>query len=194
MPARPPGALTATHESGIPAIPAASGPVPRTVARSDQRLPNLGREPGGPREALPEAEPFDRHGPEPALWQVDGDADLSVQVARLVQEHRAVNRASIAIIAKTVERARAVAALLTQAGVDQVTLATTPEASARGAVVLPVHLAKGLEFDVAIVVDADALTYGPTAFEGRLLYVALTRALHRLHVLWRGALSPHLTP
>ena len=31
-----------------------------------------------------------------------------------------------------------------------------------------------------MVVDADTTTYGPAAFDARLLYVALTRALHAL--------------
>jgi DNA helicase-2/ATP-dependent DNA helicase PcrA len=77
-----------------------------------------------------------------------------------------------------------------------VQLALAPGFEFRGGVVLlPVALAKGLEFDAAVVVDADGETYGPDAFDGRLLYVALTRAMHELHVLWTGGadrLSPHL--
>jgi DNA helicase-2/ATP-dependent DNA helicase PcrA len=61
-------------------------------------------------------------------------------------------------------------------------------------IVLPVALAKGLEFDAAVVVDADENTYGPSAFDARLLYVALTRALHALRVIWAGRPSPHLAP
>ena len=61
-----------------------------------------------------------------------------------------------------------------------------------GVIVLPVALAKGLEFDAAVVVDADAATYGPAAFDARLLYVALTRAMHALRVVWAGSPSPHL--
>jgi hypothetical protein len=43
-----------------------------------------------------------------------------------------------------------------------------------------------------VVVDAGARAYGPTAFDGRLLYVALTRPLHVLHVVWTGTMSTHL--
>ena len=63
-------------------------------------------------------------------------------------------------------------------------LALAPDFAYRGGViVLPVALAKGLEFDAAVVVDADGATYGPSAFDARLLYVALTRALHALRVI-----------
>jgi DNA helicase II / ATP-dependent DNA helicase PcrA len=55
-----------------------------------------------------------------------------------------------------------------------------------------VALAKGLEFDAAVVVDADARTYAAARFDARLLYVALTRAMHALHLIWSGELSPHL--
>jgi len=61
-----------------------------------------------------------------------------------------------------------------------------------GIVIVPVHLAKGMEFEASLVVDADTQTYTETEFDGRLLYVALTRALHILHVFWIGQISKHL--
>ena len=61
-----------------------------------------------------------------------------------------------------------------------------------GLVILPVHLAKGMEFEAALVVDSDVATYSASEFDGRLLYVAVTRALHALHVFWCGDVSPHL--
>ena len=55
--------------------------------------------------------------------------------------------------------------------------------------VFPVALVKGLEFDAVVVWDADTSHYGETPFEARLLYVALTRALHELYVCAVGELS-----
>jgi len=49
-----------------------------------------------------------------------------------------------------------------------------------------------MEFEAVLVVGADDATYAATAFDGRLLYVALTRALHVLHIFWVGNVAWHL--
>jgi hypothetical protein len=142
------------------------------------------------------ARPVGRHGPEPVLTAVEGEEALPVAVARAVAALRRREYASIGVVTRTAARARELAPLLAAAGAEDVQLALAPGFELRGGVVLlPVALAKGLEFDAAVVVDADAATYGPAPFDGRLLYVALTRAMHELHVLWSGGedrLSPHL--
>jgi DNA helicase-2/ATP-dependent DNA helicase PcrA len=124
---------------------------------------------------------------------VKDERALVAAVAASVAGLRARGYASVAIIAKTSQRARDIVERLTEAGVQEVALAVQPDFDYRGGMVaLPVWLAKGLEFDAAIVIDADAHTYGADAFDGRLLYVALTRAMHELHVIWKGELTPHL--
>ncbi len=52
-----------------------------------------------------------------------------------------------------------------------------------GLLVLPVEDAKGLEFDTVVLVDVNEETYPDTELSTRLLYVAVTRALHRLIIL-----------
>ena len=50
--------------------------------------------------------------------------------------------------------------------------------------ILPVSLAKGLEFDTVIVVDVTNEKYSKDSIlDMKLLYVALTRALHELEIL-----------
>lgn len=51
---------------------------------------------------------------------------------------------------------------------------------------------KGLEFDYVIVPDATAANYPDTPEARRALYVALTRAMHRLWIVWAGRRSPLL--
>jgi DNA helicase IV len=51
---------------------------------------------------------------------------------------------------------------------------------------------KGLEFDYVIVPDATAANYPDTGEARRALYVAATRALSRLWLLWSGRASPLL--
>ena len=51
---------------------------------------------------------------------------------------------------------------------------------------------KGLEFDGVILADADELHYPVQDIDARLLYVAVTRALHRLEITYTGEKTPLL--
>jgi DNA helicase-2/ATP-dependent DNA helicase PcrA len=52
-----------------------------------------------------------------------------------------------------------------------------------GLLILPVTHAKGLEFDSVIILDMNKKHYPNTEYSTRLLYVAMTRALHRLTII-----------
>ena len=52
-------------------------------------------------------------------------------------------------------------------------------------------MSKGLEFDEVIILDADSETY-KTQYDKGLLYIAATRAMHRLTILYTGSPSPYL--
>lgn len=60
----------------------------------------------------------------------------------------------------------------------------------QGVMALPIHLTKGLEFDAVILLNPTPEAYRETEGDAKLLYVAVTRALHELHVLYEGELSP----
>lgn len=67
--------------------------------------------------------------------------------------------------------------------------ATLPE---RGVVIIPLKLAKGLEFDQVIVADACAAIFGEDDLARRRLYTTISRATKHLTVLSHGRLSPWL--
>lgn len=139
---------------------------------------------------LPEL--FERHGEAPGIHRLT-TADLPMKVARLVREARDKGYRNIAIITKTVDDCLKLVQLFRDAKLDKLAVATTPDFEYEGGVVLlPVHLAKGMEFEAVLVVGTDDQTYTATEFDGRLLYVALTRALHVLHILWTGNITTHL--
>jgi len=52
-----------------------------------------------------------------------------------------------------------------------------------GVTILPIRLTKGLEFDVAILWNPDMEKASSSQSEAKLLYVAVTRALHELYLL-----------
>ena len=61
-----------------------------------------------------------------------------------------------------------------------------------GIVCIPLELAKGLEFDRAVIIDADERTYPATDLARHRLYVAVSRATKGVTILAQGELSPLL--
>lgn len=59
----------------------------------------------------------------------------------------------------------------------------------QGLMVLPIELTKGLEFDGVILWNPDAQAYSESQGDAKLLYVAITRALHELHIVYDGELT-----
>lgn len=119
-------------------------------------------------------------------------ADSQEQVAGLISDEigrlQADGMVSIAVICKTAHEAARVYSKLHDnhdirlVEADSITFH-------HGLVVLPVYLAKGLEFDAVIIHDASSDAYGSDT-ERKLLYTACTRALHSLTLYYFGELSP----
>lgn len=93
---------------------------------------------------------------------------------------------TIAVICRTAEEA------------ELVREALTPEAAGKsyedmlftkGVMTLPISLTKGLEFDAVILYDASSENYRVNDADAKLLYVAITRALHELSVVYTGEKS-----
>ena len=61
-----------------------------------------------------------------------------------------------------------------------------------GIVITTAHLAKGLEFDAVLVPFVSGQTY-KTEVDKRMLYVACTRAMHRLTLMHTGELTAFLS-
>src|SRR5690606_14306800 len=94
---------------------------------------------------------------------------------------------SVAVICKNEKEAKTAADLLKgYAEFNLIDQNTTYFPS--GVVILPVYLAKGLEFDAVIIFDASESVYSSEA-DRNLLYTACTRALHELSLFFQGKLS-----
>ena len=59
----------------------------------------------------------------------------------------------------------------------------------RGVMVLPIHMTKGLEFDTVLLMDPSKEAYPKNDANAKLLYVAATRALHELTIVYNESLS-----
>lgn len=129
--------------------------------------------------ANPDLVAVERHGPEPEIKGFHRSIDEEEGIRQLVTRFRSSGHQSLAILCKTSQGAKAMSKLLQ--GPD-VSLLTEESSSFRaGVIITAVPLAKGLEFDEVVVPFVSAVQY-QTDLDKRLLYIACTRALHRLTV------------
>lgn len=139
------------------------------------------------------SEPFSRSGPAPNLRSFPDRGARAAAIVETLRLEREARRTSVALVCKTVATCRQLADDLRGLGVGDLQLITSREADYNGRVaILPVYLTKGMEFDAVIVADADVGAYDGGELDTRLLYVALTRAAHRLYVYRIGPLAPAL--
>ncbi|MCI9261849.1 ATP-binding domain-containing protein [uncultured Adlercreutzia sp.] len=135
-------------------------------------------------------EAVQRHGEEPRLVRCGDTRGVLEAVDNAVAQWQRGTRRTLGIIAKSDFLAARYAELLARD--HELTLLTDEtDEYPGGLVVSSVRLAKGLEFDEVVLLDVDARQYATEA-DRNLLYVALTRAMHRLTVLFRDEPSPLL--
>ena len=102
-------------------------------------------------------------------------------------------QASVALIARHPEQARAYFEALAAAEVSGLRLVADQDFCFRpGIDVTDVRQTKGLEFDIVILLEANAQSYPNSDHARRLLHVAMTRAAHQLWVTYTGQPSPLL--
>ncbi|MHA7962751.1 RNA polymerase recycling motor HelD [Paenibacillus sp. CAU 1782] len=132
--------------------------------------------------------PFNRTGPEPVIEYSDSAHQPERLSAKLRSWH-SEGYESLAIICKTAleseEVHKALLPLLPEIRLIQKETSTF----IKGMVVIPVYLAKGVEFDAVVIANAGSSVYSRES-ERRLFYTACTRAMHELHLLSIGNLTP----
>lgn len=131
-------------------------------------------------EELPLVEPVVRHGKTPEFIQqsVFNSQTIEDTFAKI----KASNHRSVALICKTTEEAKVIVKQLEKGDLPVQLLDEDSGIDQEKLLVVPSHLAKGLEFDAVIVVAFDA-PYYDYAIDRKLLYVALTRAMHELYLI-----------
>ncbi|MHB9145215.1 MAG: HelD family protein [Symbiobacteriia bacterium] len=135
-------------------------------------------------------------GEPPLMRACDAPRELAAALSEWLQWTQTQGFASTAVITKTVAEADEVwralqgTELTARTGVAPQLIRSAADRYEGGVVVLPVVLARGLEFDATAVAGASQANFPATPENGRLLYIAMTRAKAALAVFWTGAVSP----
>lgn len=138
-------------------------------------------------EGQQEFHSFERHETEPMVIYQPTREMLEEALLLDIKNHLSQGFESIAVLCKTQHQADELHSRL-KSKMDMKLLSGQNSEVEKGVMVLPVYMAKGLEFDVALVYGVDAGSYS-TDFDRKLLYVACTRALHRLGLYYTGEKS-----
>ncbi|MCX7747979.1 MAG: AAA family ATPase [Clostridia bacterium] len=136
---------------------------------------------------------FERHGDKPEITRRETVEELSKTMIQKIQYYFDQGYESIAIICKTAFGAERLYKMLIGMNKNVKLIRTGEEEIEKGVLIVPSYMAKGLEFDVVIVFDVSSRNY-INELDRRLLYIACTRALHRLEICHTGELSPLIQP
>ena len=135
--------------------------------------------------------PVLRHGEPPRIVRAAGERERLSLIREQVRAWLAEGFHSIALIEKTEAQARKLFRDLGK-DLDARLLSETDPDYRGGVMILPASIVKGMEFDCVGVCDASADNFPEDEFLCRVLYVMMTRPLHRLCVWHRGAPTPLL--
>ena len=134
---------------------------------------------------------MERHGPEPDLQVVASQTEALARITEKVNDFRASDHTHLAVLAKTQPQAKRLHGQLARAGIEAHLLREGSAGFPAGVIVCTPHLAKGLEFDRVIIADASEAVFAGE-MDRNLLYVACTRAMHRLSLVSVGRPSRFL--
>ena len=130
------------------------------------------------------AKPVIRHGERPIANIFNKEKDLLCALEDKVHLIQQEGYKSIALIGKTKEECEKIKKHFDKLKrVHVKVLDEKAENYEAGVVLVPSHLAKGLEFDIVFIVNINE-KYVETELDIKLLYVAMTRALHKLNIFY----------
>lgn len=144
-----------------------------------------------PLAGITETKPVLRHGKPPEIIPAVNETEKLKLIREQITRWQQEGFHSIALIAKTAEQAKKLfRAIGAETGAHLLT--ENDEEYKGGVMILPASMAKGMEFDCVGIPDASAEMFPDDEFLCRMLYVMMTRPLHRLCIWHSGEVSPML--
>jgi len=130
---------------------------------------------------------FNRDGYEPKVFIAENQESLNDMIISEAQVCIEEGYQSIGLICKTEKNALSLSKILKDK-IDVGLINNSSTADLQGIFIIPVYMSKGLEFDAVLICDADDENYNSEE-DKKLLYIACTRALHRLNLYCKGEKS-----
>lgn len=139
-------------------------------------------------EQSPRIKSFNRNGDRPEVFIADSCETYTEKIVEEVKICREKGLRSIGLLCKT-ERNAAELFHTIKHKLDIQFIKDGSVSELQGVFIIPVYMSKGLEFDAVLICDADSQNYHDED-DRNLLYVACTRALHKLSLFCEKQVSP----
>jgi DNA helicase-2/ATP-dependent DNA helicase PcrA len=136
-------------------------------------------------------EVIERHGVAPEIIACKNHAVELEQIEKGIDSFQQSGHHSLGIICKTQKQAEKLYSQLIEKNIGVKLITASSSSFSSGVTLCTTHLSKGLEFDEVIIPHADAKTYSDNMDRG-LLYIACTRAMHKLSLIHTGEVSSFL--
>jgi len=120
-------------------------------------------------------------------------SNLDIDLLKQIEMYLDKKYKTIAVICKDSKETDLVHKKLTKLGLNIHKISEEDLTYNGGLCIMPTYLSKGLEFDAVIIYDANDKKYNSeSTIDMKLLYVAITRALHELSINYNGELTKPL--
>lgn len=140
--------------------------------------------------SLRPAMPVLRHGKAPEIVEYSLKTEFCEKVDDIVSETEQQGKKSVAIVGRTLDECKLIRELMKKySKYSWVMVKDTDKSLNLDKLIIPVYLTKGLEFDCTVIYNCNEENYGENELDKKLLYVALTRALHLEFVFYNGNIS-----
>lgn len=136
-----------------------------------------------------------RHGEEVNFSEIEEENNIPEYIAKKIIEYKEKGYKTIAIISKTDLLSNYINDDLSALGINIPNVTEADDFSDERFRICTIsnQLAKGLEFDAVIINNANEKIYSSSnSLDMKLLYVAITRALHELDIVYTGKVSKPL--
>ncbi|BCB02146.1 UvrD-helicase domain-containing protein [Bacillus sp. KH172YL63] len=135
------------------------------------------------------SEPVGRDGDNPIFKRFN---DYDEQMSHLKMEIKSFQNdefKNIALITRDQQEAQVLYKKLLQEGIDLSLLINPSDEYDGGVIITPLYLSKGIEYDAVILTDASMNKYRDTDLSRKLVYVGVTRALHKVVICYENELA-----
>lgn len=135
-----------------------------------------------------ELEAVSRHGEVPRILKFTDKDKEEEAIRKLILDFRDSGNNSLGIICKNEQQAEKLYSKLEPCDKDIFFLSHESSAFVNGIIITSAHMSKGLEFDEVIIPYVNDANY-QSEIDKSMLYVAVTRAMHRLFLTYSGTIS-----
>lgn len=136
------------------------------------------------RENLTEAIPVMTKPGSVSMFEVKNYEEIGKNIIDNIKKNEINKYKSVAIVGKDIKECKIMKNILNKKGLEVDIIESKDSEYKAGINIIPSYLAKGLEFDYVIIVNADDKTYRDNSLDIKLLYVALTRAMSKLDIYY----------